>query len=149
MIRLTPDEIDHIATAVASKLAPLLATRAKAEAPASAPVPPTITHRLTVEQFAFIIERTAPHVREKIRLLRIPRADRDGPPYLIHPRALKLFGVSPELAATRLALWHRQQPSAAETPPAVQCDPVPRPGDANEIAASPGPANPSGGFHSK
>jgi hypothetical protein len=107
MLRLTPDEIDRIAAAVASKIAPVLAACAKAEAPA--PVNATFSRRLTVEQFAFIIERSEEHVRRNIRGRVIPRADRDGPPYLIHSRALKLFGVTPELAAVRFALWRSQQ----------------------------------------
>ena len=109
MTTLNAEDFTRLAREVAKEVIALLDQRE--------PPKPVFTHRLTVEQFAICIERTAPHVREKIRLRRIPKTDVDGPPYLIHPRALKIFGVSPELGATRLDLWKQAQtPSPALQP---------------------------------
>jgi len=70
---------------------------------------PVFTHRLTVEQFAICIERCEKHVLMKIRSGFIPKADRNGPPYKIHPRALLLFGVTPEIGSALLASWKQEQ----------------------------------------
>lgn len=59
--------------------------------------------RLTVRQFAAVIERSEEYVRRRIRGRVIPRAYLDGPPYLINARALTQFGVDAGLASVRLA----------------------------------------------
>lgn len=64
---------------------------------------PTIRQMLTVEEFAACIDRSTEFVRRKIRGQVIPAKDVSGPPYLIHPRALLIFRVTPEIASVRLA----------------------------------------------
>jgi hypothetical protein len=93
---MNPDELTRCATEIAAQVLRLIA-------PQLAPASKTITRRLTVDEFAACIERGPEHVRCKIRSRFIPDSDFDGPPYLLHPRALKLFGVTPEIAADRLA----------------------------------------------
>lgn len=60
--------------------------------------------KLTVEQFAWCVQRSAYHIRQRRRLNREFRKHCQGlNPILIHPRALELFGVDSSLAAVRLA----------------------------------------------
>lgn len=72
-----------------------------------APVRLDIERRLTVKEFAFVIERSEEYVRRQIRGRVIPKELLDGPPYKINARAIKLFAVTPELAAARLALLQK------------------------------------------
>lgn len=63
-----------------------------------------IPHRLTVRQFAFCVQRCETVVRRWIRAnVKGVRKFVAGPPYLIDPKALELFGVSVEIAKARLA----------------------------------------------
>lgn len=82
---------------------------------AAAPRPPAaepIPHKLTVEQFAWCIERSAYFVNERSRIDKAFRKFVEGTcPKKIHPCALQLFGVDPALGAARLALF--EQRSAA------------------------------------
>lgn len=65
--------------------------------------PPPLPAKLTVEQFAWCVQRSAYHVRERRRMDRRFRKLCQGRnPILIHPSALALFGVDSSLAAARL-----------------------------------------------
>lgn len=114
---MSPQDI----TAIAKELAPLVATEVVARLGlTSAPVAvPTFSHRLTVPQFAACVQRGPEWVRLQIRSQVIPPNLLDGPPYLINPKALTKFGVTPEIAAERLAEWKRSHPAPVQTPPAV------------------------------
>ena len=105
--------------ALAMELAPLVAKAVVAQlsltsassAPAAAP---TIKQRLTVEQFAFCLDRSQEFVRRKIRGKTIPAELVSGPPYFLHPKALKLLGVTNDIAAARLQEWFTLHPEPAE-----------------------------------
>ena len=76
--------------------------------------------RLTIAQFAFCAQRSHEHIRRKIRARIIPKTMFEGPPYLLDPKALALFGVSLEVALARLALFTKPAPAprpAGSTPP--------------------------------
>lgn len=66
-------------------------------------VPTAILQRLRVDEFAFIVDRSPAVIRRKIRGRVIPRDLVSGPPYAIHPKALALFAVTPDIARARLA----------------------------------------------
>lgn len=85
----------------------------------TAPAAP-VSRKLTVEEFAYCIQRSPEFVRRKIRAAVIPRDCVEGKKlYLIHVRALEKFRVTPEMAAKRLQEWREQtqaepaQPSRA------------------------------------
>lgn len=108
---------------LAMRLAPMVADQVVAKlgltpAPSVPAVAPVLRQRLTVEQFAFIVERSVEVVRRKIRSQRIPKEWVHGPPYHLHPKALTKFAVTPEIATERLAEWYRLHPEQAETPAA-------------------------------
>ena len=110
MTTLNSEDFTRLAREVAKEVIALLDQRVAPK--------PVFTHRLTVAQFAACIERCEKHVLMKIRSGFIARADIDGPPYKIHPRALLRFGVTPEIGSARLAIWKQEQ---AQTPsPALQ-----------------------------
>lgn len=108
---MTSAELDALAARLAPLLAPLVARELAPFLRTLAPAQPQQTAgagvlpRLTVEQFAFVIDRSQELVRRRIRGCVIPRADVSGPPYLIHPRALARFGVTPDIAAAKLVEW--------------------------------------------
>lgn len=70
---------------------------------------PPILRRLTVADLAYVTERCEETVRRAIRSNRALRKYVSGPPYLVSPEALPLFGVSQALAAARLHDRSRQQ----------------------------------------
>jgi hypothetical protein len=83
-------------------LAPLVVAQMGHPRPAA---PEPLPHKLTVEQFAWCIERSAYYVNEQTRINPKLRPYVQGSrPKLIHPAALALFGVDGAHAATRLAL---------------------------------------------
>lgn len=100
---LTDQELD----ALAIRLAPLLADRLMDRlAPRDARNAEPIPHKLTVEQFAFCVERSAYTINEDTRLdPKLRKFVQGQRPKLIHPAALALYGVDQALAASRLALW--------------------------------------------
>lgn len=106
---MLPQDIE----ALAKSLAPMVAEQIVARLGLSPALPsqaaPAIRQMLTVDQFAAAISRSSELVRRKIRGQVIPRKDVSGPPYLIHPRALALFGVTPEIAAARLTELESKQ----------------------------------------
>jgi hypothetical protein len=103
---MLPQEIE----ALAKCLAPMVAEQviAKLSLPPTLSSPeaaPAVRQMLTVEQFAFCLNRSQEFVRRKIRGRVIPANFISGPPYQLHPSALKGFGVTPEIAAQRLKEW--------------------------------------------
>lgn len=79
--------------------------------------------KLTVEEFAFCIQRSEEFVRRKIRAQVIPRNLVSGRPYLINAPALELFRVTPAMAAARLQEWREQsQPGQSQPSLASACD---------------------------
>ncbi len=94
-MNLSPQEIDAIASAVVARLLPRLSP----SAPSYGPLP----HKLTVEEFAWCVHRSAYTVREWRRTNRAFRKHCQGErPIMIHPAALELYGVDSGLAAARL-----------------------------------------------
>lgn len=95
---MTAKESKILANEVALRVVELL----NARTPVAPMPPPCCARRLTVKQFAFVIERSEEYVRRRIRGRVIPRGFLDGPPYLIDTRALTQFGVGVDLARLRL-----------------------------------------------
>ena len=98
-LTLSPEDRAALAIEVAAQVLRMLDARKEP------PLRQNYTARCTVAAFAFVIERGAKHVRRMIRSRKIPATDVDGPPYLIHVRAFKVFNVTPDLYFARLALW--------------------------------------------
>lgn len=107
-------ELDELARRLAPLVAPLIAreletlfsSNLRASIPAAPNNPPlssVMLHRLSVQEFSVCIGRSAEFVRRRIRGRIIRKEFIDGPPYLIHPKALALFAVTPDIAAARLA----------------------------------------------
>lgn len=115
--RIRMEELSVERSKLAEEVAKALWALQKNEQVAEPPVM-TFSRRLTVKEFAHIIQRCEKHVLMKIRSEFIPKADRDGPPYKIHPRALLLFAVTLELGAARLAAWRQTQIKGSS--PAIQ-----------------------------
>ncbi len=96
---MTPEEIKILAEEIAVRVVAHLEFPRGIDSPPA----PTFIRRLTVRQFANVIERGEEYVRRRIRARIIPRNEVNGPPFLIMPQALSRFGVDPELAMIRLA----------------------------------------------
>ena len=100
---MTETEIDLIVDRLTNRLRGLFAPVAH---PETDPVP----SKLTLAQFAFCIQRSVGFVKLETRINPKLKARVQGRrPKLIHPAALALYGVDPQLAASRLAQW--PQPS--------------------------------------
>lgn len=102
---LTPSDLAEIEAIISKHFA--LHRQSK-----ESPVPdlPPLPAKLTVHEFAFCVQRSAYHVRERRRLNRDFRKLCQGRnPILIHPGALKIFGVDSGLAAARLAQFQAEK----------------------------------------
>lgn len=94
---LSDTELDAIADRLAPRLAALIGK------PVSV-VPEPIPQKLTVEEFAWCVQRSAYSINEDTRLNPKMKKHVQGKwPKLIHPAALALYGVDSALAAARLA----------------------------------------------
>lgn len=96
----TQNELELLADIVAEKLYQKLKFRPLMQLPIS---------KMTVPEFAAAIQRSPEYVRREIRLQKIPRNAVNGPPYLISPRALPGYDVTPEEAQSRVEQWKRAQ----------------------------------------
>ena len=96
---MTPEEIKILAEEIAIRVVANLEFPKRNDSPPA----PVFIRRLTVRQFAAVIERGEEYVRRRIRARIIPSNEVHGPPFLIKPQALSRFGIDPELAMTRLA----------------------------------------------
>lgn len=113
---------DATLDALADKLAPrLLAGLQAAGHPVAAASAPRPLPRMTPEQFAYVVERCPQVICRHIRAQskKLPPSDVNGPPYLIHPRALERWGVTPEIALYRL-----DQYAQSKAKPAPQAAPL-------------------------
>ncbi len=81
----------------------------RALAPVAQRVPP-ILEKLTVQEFAHCVQRSAYTIRERRRVDRKFRAHCQGEcPIKIHPAALALYGVDSGLASARLQSLRAQR----------------------------------------
>lgn len=107
---------DLVAARIIARIELLHAPRPFPTAPTAPAAPEPIPHKLSVDQFAWCVERSAYFVNEQTRINPKLRAHVQGKrPKLIHPAALALFGVDPGHAALRLRLF--QKPSPRTEPP--------------------------------
>lgn len=117
LVTVTSAELSELARRLAPLLAPLVAREVAAALRIvnipSAPTPPlapAVLPMLTLADFAAVVGRHPEVIRRRIRGRRIPREMVDGPPYRLHPKALALFAVTPDIAADRLKARARPQP---------------------------------------
>lgn len=101
----TNADIDALILRLTPVLRSLIALLAR-EVASPAPIP----HKLTVEQFAWCVERSAYTINEHTRINPKLRAHVQGKrPKLIHPAALALYGVDAALASERLKAMPKEQ----------------------------------------
>lgn len=111
--------MDALARRVATQVADELMTKlglAPGQPPTTAA--PGIRRKLNVDEFAFVAQHAPAVIRRKIRGKVIPEELVSGPPYLIHPNALKKFAVTPEIATQRLQEYESLHPKEAPAAPA-------------------------------